>query len=402
LGEAGAPDDPVGTGDASDGLVRGEGRRCEESVRGQGSMAANLETLVVGAGPVGLFSALSLLERSVSVRVIDSGGPRLMRGYACALHPATLDHLDRLGLLPAVADQAHSVDRLAIRRPSAAVEWVPLVRQSGGYSCSLTLQQSLLEEILERALEERGSRVVRREEVIRVCPRDGFVRVTTARGMTSEPGGAANGAASETEWDSAFVIGADGHDSVCRRALGIEMVELRPTRVYAIYDFAADLSAHEREASLCFGPQGAAAFWPIGKNLGRWTFELRAGFANPPSLDLLQALVREREPWFSARPEQVCWGAVAEFEERLARRWGNGRVWLAGDAAHCTTPLGFQSMNQGFREADALADIISGVLQGAPDRVGAFARFDGVQRAEWRRLVGVDAEATAPRARPPH
>jgi 3-(3-hydroxy-phenyl)propionate hydroxylase len=317
-----------------------------------------------------------------------------MRGYACALHPATLDHLDRLGLLSAVADQAHCIDRLAIRRPAAGVEWIPLVRRSGGLGCSLTLQQSQLEEVLEQALEDRGSSVVRSEAVTRVRPLDGFVRVTTARGIPSQPANAVHGPPREAEWDSAFVIGADGHDSICRRALGIEMVELRPTRVYVIYDFAADSSAHEREASLCFGPHGAAAFWPLGKNLGRWTFELREGFANPPTLELLQALVRERAPWFLPTPEQICWGAVVEFEERLARRLGNGRVWLAGDAAHCTTPIGFQSMNQGFREAAALADIISGVLQGAPGRVDAFARFDGALQAEWRRLVGVAAEAS--------
>lgn len=39
-------------------------------------MAWNLEALVVGGGPVGLFSALSLVERGVAVRVIDSGAWR--------------------------------------------------------------------------------------------------------------------------------------------------------------------------------------------------------------------------------------------------------------------------------------------------------------------------------------
>jgi 2-polyprenyl-6-methoxyphenol hydroxylase-like FAD-dependent oxidoreductase len=359
-------------------------------------MAWNLEALVVGAGPVGLFSALSLLEQGVSVRVIDSGGPPLMRGYACALHPATLDRLDRLGLLPAIADQAHSVDRLAIRRPVNAVHWVPLDRRNGRYSCFLTLQQGPLEEILEHALEQRGLRVARLEEVTRLCPRDGFVRVTTARaGRSLEPVSAARGVPSETVWDSAYVIGADGHNSFCRRALGIEMLELRPTRVFGIFDFAAELGGYERQASICFGPDGAAAFWPLGKTLGRWTFELRDGLANPPSLDLLQSLVRARAPWFSSRPEQLCWGEVVEFEERLVRRWGNGRVWLAGDAAHCTTPIGFQSMNQGFRESDALSVLISRALSGH-GRLGAFARFDKAQRAEWRHLVGVSADPMAP------
>jgi 2-polyprenyl-6-methoxyphenol hydroxylase-like FAD-dependent oxidoreductase len=363
-------------------------------------MTSNLEALVVGGGPVGLFSALSLLERGISVRVIDSGGPRLVRGYACALHPATLDRMERLGVLPEISDQAHCIDRLAIRHSRAAVHWVPLDRRNGGYCCSLTLQQGPLEDILARALERRGVRVARREEVTRLSPRDGFVQVTTARAERPlEPANVARGARVETVEDAAFVIGADGHNSFCRRALGIDMLELRPTRVFGIYDFASDLSGYEREAAICFGPDGAAAFWPLGKNLGRWTFELRDGLAEPPSLARLQTLVRERAPWFSPLPELVYWGEVVQFEERVVRRWGNGRVWLVGDAAHCTTPIGFQSMNQGFREADALSVLVSEAVQGA-GRLGAFARFERDVRAEWLRRVGVRADPMAPQPDP--
>lgn len=124
------------------------------------------------------------------------------------------------------------------------------------------MQQGLLEEVLEHALEQRGSSVARLEEVTKVCQRDGFVRVTTARTERSlRPVNARHGAGGETVWDAAFVIGADGHDSFCRRALGIEMVEQRPMRLFGIYDFAAELSGTSERSEIA--ARRSAGYRPV-------------------------------------------------------------------------------------------------------------------------------------------
>ncbi|MFP4070062.1 MAG: FAD-dependent oxidoreductase [Opitutales bacterium] len=47
------------------------------------------------------------------------------------------------------------------------------------------------------------------------------------------------------------------------------------------------------------------------------------------------------------------------FEQRLAARFGHGRVWLAGDAAHTAAPAGVLSMNLGMQEAAELAQALS-------------------------------------------
>ena len=55
------------------------------------------------------------------------------------------------------------------------------------------------------------------------------------------------------------------------------------------------------------------------------------------------------------------------FERRLARSFGKGGVWLAGDAAHQAAPVGVHSMNSGLVEARELAERISRIQrEGGP------------------------------------
>jgi 2-polyprenyl-6-methoxyphenol hydroxylase-like FAD-dependent oxidoreductase len=71
-------------------------------------------------------------------------------------------------------------------------------------------------------------------------------------------------------------------------------------------------------------------------------------------------------------------------------RFGSGRAWLAGDAAHATGPVGVQSMNVGLREAHDLAERISAIVKSGDD-LSTLERYDAERRHEWRRLLNLDA-----------
>jgi 2-polyprenyl-6-methoxyphenol hydroxylase-like FAD-dependent oxidoreductase len=350
------------------------------------------EALVIGGGPVGQVAALCLLERGVSVQVLDAGGERAVRGYACGLHPETLRIFDQLGLMPSVLEAAHRIDRLSVRTAEARRVCAEFGALDGNYPYALALRQFDLEEILRLALERRGVEVRRHHAVSQLYRRHGFVNVMGSVKHPPSAGSPADASAPSSEsfeHKANYVIGADGYFSVCRRALGVELAKVRPTRAFAVCEFNADLRGWEREACVAFSRDAVSAFWPLGPELGRFTIQVFENLDQTVTLEALRELIRERAPWFEPVPEQLCWGAVAPFEHAQVARFGEGRIWLAGDAAHSTSPIGFQSMNRGFCEARGLADAIARELfEGRPGN-NPFGHFEKEQQAEWVRLFGL-------------
>ena len=103
----------------------------------------------------------------------------------------------------------------------------------------------------------------------------------------------------------------------------------------------------------------------------------------------LRTLIAERAPWFTGSIEGFTWRAVVCFERRLSPIFGRGRLWLAGDAAHLTGPIGVQSMNVGLFEARDLAVTLERILRhGAP--VEELEDYDRRWMAVWRELHSLD------------
>jgi 2-polyprenyl-6-methoxyphenol hydroxylase-like FAD-dependent oxidoreductase len=352
-----------------------------------------MEAYVVGGGPVGLFAAACLHERGVQVGVVDAECERLVRGYACGLHPETLRLFDRLGMMPVLQEVGHRVDRVFIYRGTERVGVADFARLEGRFPHVLTLRQSDLQDALARELARLGVEVCSRQEVTKLTESDGSVcAIAVPRAPRSDDSAASEGVhfgKDPVVRHADYVVGADGYQSACREALGIEVVDLKASEAFVLFEFEADLTEWQHEAQLALGADTVSAFWPLGPNLGRWTFQIWEQLDETPSLDTLRDLLQQRAPWFRPRPEQLAWSATAHFERRIARSFGAGRVWLAGDAAHVTSPIGFQNMNRGFVEASELADAISSTLQGQPSGSGSLERFEHGQQAEWRRLLGI-------------
>ncbi len=83
------------------------------------------DVLVVGGGPVGLFTALQLAEKGVEVQVLEEQWRAASRSYALALHPASLSLLGELGIAEALVDRGNRVESVGFyehenRWPGAA------------------------------------------------------------------------------------------------------------------------------------------------------------------------------------------------------------------------------------------------------------------------------------------
>lgn len=369
------------------------------------------EVLVVGAGPVGLFTALALSQRGVRTQIVDKELRTGTHSYALALHAASLRLLEEVGALPDVLDGAHRVRRVGIYDGSRRRAEMRIADLAEDHSFLAVLPQDVLEERLARVLAKRGVKVEWSHEVSQVEPRDDHVDVKVDRLSLDTLGYSVQ----HSEWVVAksrqhqlpFVVGADGHASVVRRRLGIDFPTVGSSSNFAVFEFQSDADLGD-EMRLSLGDRTTDACWPLPGGYCRWSFELpddgaewderrkerdpiQAEAEQDPGLTeaRLRALLAERAPWFRGSIDGIRWRMAVHFERRLAAAFGRGRVWLVGDAGHVTGPVGIHSMNVGFREGAQLAAALAGNLRGTA-ATAELEHYDGDRRAEWRGLLGVD------------
>lgn len=350
------------------------------------------QVLVVGAGPVGLLAALRLRHRGVSVRIIDQQPEQRAHSFPVILHPQSLRLLADLGVTAAMYWRGRPVTRLALYtdQQRRAVLELPTLRDLG--AGVLTLPQDVLRQALASALNERGVSV---EYDTRLSALEQDGRGVWGRLAHDVPGRLNVGARrSEVRaFQADFVIGADGYQSTVREALGLELRDYGRLESYAFFD--AEVDGVPREAQLAITDDACSSIYPIQGGQARFSFQLSGSLHRTPDLSMLRELIQSRMPWLKADVVRCDWCGVAEFRHGLVTSFGHGRVWLAGDAAHVTSPLGVQSLNIGLDEASDLALRIADALE-QPYAPGFGAHYDAHRRRQWRALLGL-ADETVPR-----
>ena len=360
------------------------------------------EVLVVGAGPVGLVAALFLQQQGSRVEIVDMHERTTQHSYALAIHPRTLRVLDEAGLsegLIAVGRRLTKVAYYEGQEKHAEIDYSAL---SSRHPYLLIVRQSVLERAAEEALRRQKRKVLWGHRLQALSADGATIRADVAtldQVATGYP-------VARSEWvvvrsttiRPAYVIGADGYDSAVRRMAGIEMDQRGAGQIFSVYEIeaAGDLPA---EARVMVDPDLTSVYWPLEEGRCRWGFQIREASEHAPSLERLEGLIAARAPWCTARPTQIYWSTLGLFESRLARSFGRGGVWLAGDAAHQAAPVAVHSMNSGLVEARELAARIARIQRAgaAPSLLEAFATE--TQEA-WQSLLGPGQVRALPGADP--
>lgn len=368
------------------------------------------ELLVVGAGPVGLVSALLARKAGLEVLVVDRENRTAARSYACALHPKTLKLLDSLGLADRLVQQGRKITSFAFHDGKEQRAEVKLAPLGGKFPFILIVPQNVLEEALEESLRAAGGAVHWQHRLDDLTERDERVY-----SLVEKLGGSSSGyiiphwetvVQQRIQVTSEFLLGADGHNSLVRHRVPLEFTRLSGPEFFAAYEFEAE-EEPENVVRVVLDAETTNVLWPLPGKKCRWTFQLvksevshefpekerRAVRLAHKVVDenirnYVQKVAARRAPWFSAKVREITWCTDVVFERRLVKEFGRGRVWLAGDAAHQTGPVGAQSMNVGMCEAaDLVNHMLAVVREREPD--DSLRTYQEDRQKEWRALLGM-------------
>jgi 3-(3-hydroxy-phenyl)propionate hydroxylase/6-hydroxy-3-succinoylpyridine 3-monooxygenase len=341
--------------------------------------------IVVGAGTVGLVTALGLARAGIPVRVLEAA-PAIPDGARDMVYNwAVLDGLARLGVLPDAERRGLRVTTHAYRvRKTGETIWFDLSALEGVVAHPFNLhvgQGEMTRILLEHLARYPAAEVQWGTSVVGVTQRlDGVTVICEA----------SDGAAT---YSAGWIVGADGARSIVRRELGLGFAGMTwPDRFVAInmrFDFGAmgfAPAAHQID------PVRGAVVAQVDKT-GLWRY-IYAEHRTLPE-ESIGERVRQRlceELPDDADPEIQSFFPY-RIHERSADRYRVGRAVLVGDAAHLTNPTRALGMTSGLFDAYALTEALVAVLvDGHDDEI--LDRYSLVRRRNFLDLASpISADA---------
>lgn len=290
-----------------------------------------MKILVIGGGPTGLTAALELVAHNIKCRIVERRTEPSELSRAVGIMPPTIDALKLLGAGEAILAEAMPLRKIELVRAGKTLMRLDNTTPEFRDRVILGLPQNRTEEILRDALAERGVHV-----------EYGMSVEDTKTDNQSTTVQFSDGSAETYDW----VIAADGIRSHTREQLGIAYPGIDLPGEWSIAD--VDVAGDFDPELVLLDVQGSAnSFLMI------LPIEARRARIVSSTPDALAAMNHPLEI------ENVRRTGTFQISIRQAETYSKGRVLLAGDAAHCHSPLGGKGMNLGMADAVAAARAIA-------------------------------------------
>lgn len=319
-------------------------------------MTTNPQVLIAGAGPVGMTLANELVRHGVTVRIVDKSAARTDKSKALVLWSRSLELFDDAGYASDFASSGMQAHGAQISTGKEIVARISFDTLDSRFPYALMIAQSETERVLEEKLAARGVRVERTVELATFVEEGGRVRATLKK-----PNG-------ETETVTAdWLAGCDGAHSTVRHTLGMAFEGSTMQSDWVLADgHIAGIEPKDR-IHIYWHRDGILAFFPIVGDRYRVVADLGAsegeGHRADPTVAEVQALL-DRRGAPGMKFANPIWLASFRINERKVKDYRQGRVFLAGDAAHIHSPAGGQGMNTGMQDAFNLAWKLAMVVSG--------------------------------------
>ncbi len=303
--------------------------------------------LIVGAGPVGLTLASLLHRQGLACRIIDKAPEPTRTSKALVIWGRTMEMLDDLGLVDRFLDRGFPLQRARIFGNTSLLVEIPFEVEGTHYPKPTMLSQAVTEELLTEHLESVGIPVERPVELLGFDDLGDHIRAKIRY---------PDGGVEESRFD--WIVGCDGAHSTVRQRLGIEFTGEAEPNDWILADGHISGSIPHDKLSLFWHDEGVLAVFPFEND--RYRIVADAGLAkgldkpHTPTVEGVQAILDRRGPGGATFRDPV-WLAGFRIHERKVATYGQGRAFLAGDAAHIHSPAGGQGMNTGMQDAYNLA-----------------------------------------------
>ncbi|KAI1338757.1 FAD binding domain-containing protein [Xylariaceae sp. FL0016] len=360
-----------------------------------------VDVLVVGAGPVGLVTALQLAKfGGVSVRIIEKHAKSMQDAYgrAITLFPRTSEMLDQLGLADELVQQCFACrDTVAYNAKGEEVHgrgWSFMNdMKDTAFDFSLVLRQKYQEEVFRGAMTKFGVAVEAPVELTAVSVDTGIP--AGSHRVTATIHNKVTGIVETVK--CRYLIGCDGGRSSVRRMLDIPFEGSTSEDKWVRIDghIKTDLPKPRTYCSIESPTHGNVLWAALDRGATRIGYAFTDDRANAyPEFDEAAAV---KEAIAAVKPfklefEKVDWWTIYTVGQRIAKNFFlHESIFLAGDACHTHSSGAAQGMNTGIHDAVNLGWKLSLALRGMarPDILGT---YEAERLPNVRRLIQYDKD----------
>ena len=319
-------------------------------------MMTDKRILISGAGPVGYTTALNLARYNIPFTLLEAGADIFEDPRAGTIHPPTLEMFEESGVTQKMLEQGSLVPNYHYRdRKLGVIADFPLsvLKNDTRHPYRIMLEQHKLSHILREKLKAYSNyEILNNHRVARVSQDADGVTV-----VAETPEG-------EKTFRGAWLIGCDGGRSQVRKSMNVKFEGFTWEERFLVLSTRYDFGQHGFAlTNYIADPVEWCALFKVpgqdGKGLWRILFPAEDGATQEELFD--EASIQRRIQGFHAKEGtyDINHRNLYEVHQRVASSYRDGRLLLAGDAAHINNPLGGMGMNFGLHDSFNLTEKLS-------------------------------------------
>lgn len=299
------------------------------------------DVAIVGAGPVGLLLAGLLGKEGLRVCVLERRTEPPRHSQAIGVTPPSLQILSRLGLDEAFVQRGLPIRDCHVHGQSGWLGCASFREIPGPHRFILSIPQSENVDLMESRVATLETVEIRRGIEVSEFRQDADgVEIDLGREVVR----------------ASWLVGCDGHRSLVRDRLGVQVRRGEYGCYFVMGDFHDDSDLGD-EAHLYFTEEGAIESFPLPGGLRRWIVQTDQPHAGGAP-GYISAQVKARSG-HQLDPDRQLNESAFSPRWLTCDRYAVGRVILCGDAAHLMSPIGGQGMNTGWADAEFLAHVLT-------------------------------------------